>query len=466
MYNQHKNRSNSRKGIHLEVEKILALLLGLTLFFVIMPISSFSEESDSFSSSTSVIASSSTSSSSSTDQPPHIIQKLEDAHDKLSKVMAYKSEIESHGFSQIILNEEDLGISSIPLFLSHIDENSMLMVGIEADAPLPKEEYYKMLENVLGSDIPLKIGFGYFIREGCASPFDTCDPIWGGINVESEQDVEGNPNQSGTLNIPVSNTNGVKGFIMSGHVAGNVGNSVGQPLLSTRTIGTVLTNPNITNRTSDSAFVQFSQGITSETKIFTLDGALNVIGTTTSAETPSSTPVNMMGSGTSDVVSGFIFGTGLTVTDDIGVLRNQVGVTYVSVSGDSGGPVFSNDTNDVYYYGIHVGKLCFNAPPFTPKEDCPDPIKGWDLFTVYSPWEEIQDELSVEICAPPTIGDWILTVDCSIDSDITAPNNVIVQNNAVLTVPSGVTLDIDFASKHLLIKSGSGVMIKSGGKIT
>jgi hypothetical protein len=47
----------------------------------------------------------------------------------------------------------------------------------------------------------------------------------------------------------------------------------------------------------------------------------------------------------------------------------------------------------------------------------------------------------------------------------TAPANVIVQNNAVFTIPTGKSLDINFASKHLLVKSGSGVLIKSGGKI-
>jgi hypothetical protein len=51
-------------------------------------------------------------------------------------------------------------------------------------------------------------------------------------------------------------------------------------------------------------------------------------------------------------------------------------------------------------------------------------------------------------------------------SSATAPANVIVQNNAVLTIPNGVILNIDFTTKYLLVKSGSGVLIKDGGKIT
>jgi hypothetical protein len=34
-----------------------------------------------------------------------------------------------------------------------------------------------------------------------------------------------------------------------------------------------------------------------------------------------------------------------------------------------------------------------------------------------------------------------------------------------LVIPNGKSLDIDFATKHLLVKSGSKVLIKSGGKI-
>ena len=44
--------------------------------------------------------------------------------------------------------------------------------------------------------------------------------------------------------------------------------------------------------------------------------------------------------------------------------------------------------------------------------------------------------------------------------------DVTVQNNSVLIIPNGVTLHIDFKLHHLLVKSGSGVLIKAGGKIS
>jgi len=39
----------------------------------------------------------------------------------------------------------------------------------------------------------------------------------------------------------------------------------------------------------------------------------------------------------------------------------------------------------------------------------------------------------------------------------TAPGNVIVQNNSVLTVPSGISLNIDFTSNNLTVESGGKI---------
>ncbi len=48
-----------------------------------------------------------------------------------------------------------------------------------------------------------------------------------------------------------------------------------------------------------------------------------------------------------------------------------------------------------------------------------------------------------------------------ITSKLTKTSNLVL-----LTIPSGLTLDIDFVNNHLLVKSGSGVLIKSGGTVT
>src|SRR5574338_842503 len=58
------------------------------------------------------------------------------------------------------------------------------------------------------------------------------------------------------------------------------------------------------------------------------------------------------------------------------------------------------------------------------------------------------------VCVVPTLGDWTVSSSCTLISSSIAKANVIVQNGAVLTIPNGVSLDIDFTTKHLLIKSG------------
>ena len=69
-------------------------------------------------------------------------------------------------------------------------------------------------------------------------------------------------------------------------------------------------------------------------------------------------------------------------------------------------------------------------------------------------------------CNHPDSGDWIINSDCTLFGNEIAPANVIVQNNSLVTILDGSTLDIDFTNFHLIIKSGSGVLVKSGGKIT
>ncbi len=60
----------------------------------------------------------------------------------------------------------------------------------------------------------------------------------------------------------------------------------------------------------------------------------------------------------------------------------------------------------------------------------------------------------------------IINSDTTLSANTASLGNVIVQNNSVLTIPSGITLDIDFMQFNLTVESGSGVLIKAGGKIT
>lgn len=68
-------------------------------------------------------------------------------------------------------------------------------------------------------------------------------------------------------------------------------------------------------------------------------------------------------------------------------------------------------------------------------------------------------------CVPPSSGDWIITSNCTLANSATVPGNVIINNNSLLMVPSGTTLSIDFTRYHLLVNSGSGVLVQPGGRI-
>jgi hypothetical protein len=69
-------------------------------------------------------------------------------------------------------------------------------------------------------------------------------------------------------------------------------------------------------------------------------------------------------------------------------------------------------------------------------------------------------------CSLPQSNDWNVTSSCTMSTSGTAPANVIVQPNVILTVPNGITLTIHFSTNHLLIEPGGMIMISPGGKLS
>lgn len=61
--------------------------------------------------------------------------------------------------------------------------------------------------------------------------------------------------------------------------------------------------------------------------------------------------------------------------------------------------------------------------------------------------------------------DWHVSSNCALEGYYTADANVIIENNSVLTIPSSLSLTLNFTHHHLLVNHGSGVLIQSGGKI-
>lgn len=62
-------------------------------------------------------------------------------------------------------------------------------------------------------------------------------------------------------------------------------------------------------------------------------------------------------------------------------------------------------------------------------------------------------------------GSWNISHNCAITGSLAAPANVTVESGNALTINPNASLDIDFATSHLLIKDGAKVVIKDGGKV-
>jgi len=58
----------------------------------------------------------------------------------------------------------------------------------------------------------------------------------------------------------------------------------------------------------------------------------------------------------------------------------------------------------------------------------------------------------------------VISVDTIVSSDFTSLGNLIIQDNSLLTINSGITVTIQSGS-NITIQSGSGVLIKSGGTL-
>jgi len=69
-------------------------------------------------------------------------------------------------------------------------------------------------------------------------------------------------------------------------------------------------------------------------------------------------------------------------------------------------------------------------------------------------------------CEPlPVSGPWTIFTSCILENNFTSPDNIIVQNGAVLTIPSSVTLSVP-PGNNITIISGGGVLIESGGSLS
>ncbi len=106
----------------------------------------------------------------------------------------------------------------------------------------------------------------------------------------------------------------------------------------------------------------------------------------------------------------------------------------------------------------------------------------WDTFLVpegdYYVYAVIDDGVNPQVidysagpvtishCSPPVSGNWTVNESCTFDDIATAPADVIVEPDVVLTISDSAVLNIDFVNHKLLIQEDGGVLIIPGGKIS
>ncbi len=72
---------------------------------------------------------------------------------------------------------------------------------------------------------------------------------------------------------------------------------------------------------------------------------------------------------------------------------------------------------------------------------------------------------TIGTCSVPPSVDWVISSGCEITGIAHPLGNINIQNGAIVTIESAGTLNIDSLTKYLKIHFGSGILIKSGGKI-
>ena len=107
-----------------------------------------------------------------------------------------------------------------------------------------------------------------------------------------------------------------------------------------------------------------------------------------------------------------------------------------------------------------VGGALISSPPGTTHARI---TSGFMEFGVLFNW--FFNTLNTLTCAPPATGDWIISEDCTLTQDATAPANVIVEANVTLTIAQNVTLDVNFLNFHVTVKDTGKLVIKSGAKV-
>jgi hypothetical protein len=298
---------------------------------------------------------------------------LRAAHDRISHAMM----------------SEGLGF---PVCLCYVDtQKGCVVVGVDNTAPELLRGYRRMKQ--LAGGAPVR-AFHAVPAVRHTNKRDHNRPLVGGLYIACPA-VSG----EGTVCIGASR-DGAAGFVTCGHVVERVGIDVFQPRQSTardRLVGrsTVVSNY-AGNAASDSAFVTLAHGVAADRTIWKSSSTTYTAIGIYDAPEPG-TAVSMQGASTQTTLrTGDICAKNVTVTfSDGGVLSDQLLANYVSVTGDSGAPVFYPlDGTSVLLVGLNVGAA---LPADTHPQPVGRPTAPNGTYAVISPWRNVESDLELTL---------------------------------------------------------------------
>jgi len=162
------------------------------------------------------------------------------------------------------------------------------------------------------------------------------------------------------------------------------------------------------------------------------------------------------------IVPGTLNVTKIVITDDGGtaipsnftITVNGNNPNPAMFAGNSSGTIVSIEPGS--YSVTEVGPSGYGQ---TNSADCSSTISSGENKTCIITNDDVAP------CTPPPGQDWVISINCTLTGSVTADKNIIVQDNAVLTIPNGFTVFFDPANFSITIKFGSGILVQQGGSI-